>query len=164
MSDLAGRNMALLRQRYPEIAECLFDHERAINNLGKQVNAAPVGKVPPPPSHTALSVTGGGGKLDIAITSPSPAYPGQEHFADISPNASFSPFHTIHLGATTNWRGDSPVTGTAHIRTYSQYPTSDISTHLYASPVNTSNPTIAATQVGNSISGYGPQAVGQVKR
>ena len=165
MADAKTKNLAYIRKMYPEIAEALEDHKNAINNIGQQVNAAPVGRILPPPKHTAVSATGGGGVLDIKVMDTSPAYPGYERFADVSPDASFSKFHTIHMGATTNWRGPSPVPGTAHIRTYSQYPTSDISEHLYhPTPVDTSSGSTAATQSGDTVSGYGSQAVGNIKR
>lgn len=159
MADLSTKNLSAIRAMGPLgvlVAEALEQHAASINTVGQQVNVAPVGQIAPPPSHAAVSATGGGGKLDIKISDPSPAYRGAERFADISPDSGFSTFHTIHLGATHNWRGDSPVTGMAHVRTYSQYPTSAPSAYVYhPTPVNTAAPTVAATQSGNAVSGYG---------
>lgn len=157
MADVSLRNLSQIRQKYPEVFEALMDAQSSINNMGRQGNLAPVCSIPPPPAHAGLSVTGGGGKLDIKISDPHPAYMGAERFADVSSDPSFSTFHTIHIGASQNWRGDSPVPGVAHVRTYSQYPTSpDTSAHLYhATPVDTSGASAAPTQSGDAISGYG---------
>lgn len=160
MAELSTKNLAAIRASGPlgeMIAAALEQHQDATNNLGQQVNASPVGQISPPPSHVSVSATGGAGKLDIKIADPLPAYRGAERFADVSPDASFSAFHTIHMGATHNWRGDSPVAGMAHIRTYSQFPTSGPSDYIYHPPVNTAASSAAATQTGNSVSGYGAQ-------
>ena len=155
MADANFRNLSSIRQKYPDIYEAFVDAQSAINNIGQQTNAAPVGAIQSPPPHAANSVMGGGGKIDIKIEDPSPAYQGIERFADVSPDSSYSTFHTIHLGATHNHRGDSPVSGMAYVRTYSQYPTGEMSDHLYHPPVDTSASSPASFQTGNAVSGYG---------
>jgi hypothetical protein len=158
MANASVPQLSAIIQQHPEIGKALQYLQDVHNNIAQQINVAPVGQIEPPPSHAAVNATGGGGKLDIKISDPSPAYRGAERFADVSPDSSFATFHTIHLGATHNWRGDSPVSGKAHIRTYSQYPTSGPSDYTYhPTPVDTASPAAAATQAGNAVSGYGAQ-------
>lgn len=155
MADASIPRLSSILQSHSDIGRALQYIQDAVNNLGQQTNAAPVGQIAPPPPHAAVSATGGAGKLDIKVSDPSPAYRGAERFADVSADPSFSTFHTIHMGATHNWRGESPVAGMAHIRTYSQLPTSGPSDYIYHPPVDTAASSAAATQTGNPVSGYG---------
>ena len=57
MPDLALKNLASIRQKYPEIAEALDQIVSSHNHVAQQTNASPVGETPAPPPHTALSGT-----------------------------------------------------------------------------------------------------------
>ena len=158
MPDLSTRNKAWIRQNFPQIAEALDDHERAINNTAAQVNASPVGLTPAPRPHAANSVAGGAGILDVSVTDNSQQYQGNQHFFDYSTDG-FKTFHTQPMGPSKNWRG-SKGTGTFQVRSYTQYPTSGPSQMLYHAPVSTAGTTEPAMQAGQG-SGTGTAGFGQ---
>jgi len=155
MPNLNSQRMSQIKQKYSEVYEALRDHEAAINHLGMQTNASPVGLTPAPGSHAAISVKGGAGLYDVAITDNADAYRGKEHFLEYSQDPSFSSPHVIHLGASKNWRGSLGV-GPYHFRSRSQYATSAPSDYIYHPPVDAlagSEPQMQAGQGG----GYGTE-------
>ena len=151
--------MAWIRQNYPQIAEALTDHQNAINNVGQQVNAAPVGQIAPPQPHAANSVKAGAGLLDVSVSDNSGQYQGNHHFFDYSTD-NFKSFHTRSMGPSKNWRG---YLGKAvfQTRTYTSYPTSAPSAFLYHPEVDstgTIEPQMQAGQgSGTGTSGFGQQ-------
>jgi hypothetical protein len=158
MANLSLRNMARIRQQYPDIAEALADLMASHNSVAQQVNASPVGATPSPAPHAAISVRGGAGILDVALSDNSPQYAGKEHFFDYSQDG-FKTFHTKSLGPAKNWRG-SLGTGSFQVRSYTQYPTSQPSSMLYHPPVSTTGDSQPEMQSGQG-SGTGTAGYGQ---
>jgi hypothetical protein len=161
VSNLNPRNLAAIRAgNYTpqQLAECIKDIVDAHNNISQQKNAAPVGTIPAPEPHSKISVLGGGGILDVALTDNSPQYQGKEHFFDYSTDG-FQTFRTKSLGPAKNWRG-SLGSGQFSIRSYTQYDSSPPSAYKFAdSTVDTSSGTEPAMQPGQGSGtdnkGYG---------
>src|SRR6185503_12826727 len=122
MAKLAPRNLnAIASGKYTpqQLYECLKDIVASHNNIAQQVNAEPVGVTPAPLPHSSLSVVGGGGILDVAITKDTPAYRGEENFFDYS-NDNGVTWHTKSIGPAKNWRG-SLGSGTFLVRSYASH-------------------------------------------
>lgn len=160
MADLSPRRMAYIRSQYPELHDALIDIVNSVNNLGTQTNAAPVGVIETPTPHSGLSVLGGGGIMDVAITDNSPQNRGREHFFDYSTDG-FKTFHTKSMGPAKNWRG-ALGNGTFQVRSYPSYATSAPAEPLYHSTdvVTTGGaepPMQAGQGSGTGDAGYGQQ-------
>lgn len=159
MASLSPRNMAAIASgKYTpqQLFECLSDIVRSGNNVAQQVNAEPVGRTPAPLPHSALSVVGGGGIVDVAMTKDTPAYQGEENFFDYS-NDNGATWHTKATGPARNWRGNLG-TGPFLIRSYASHPTSGSSEPIYADPVHTTGaepPMQAGQGSGTGTMGYG---------
>lgn len=157
MAKLTVRNLSFIRQKYPEIGEAISDLQNSHNNVAAQVNAEPVGVTSPPQPHSNISVLGGGGILDVALTDNSPQYRAKEHFFDYSQDG-FKTFHTKSLGPAKNWRG-SLGSGNFQVRSYTQYATSGPSPMIYHPPVSTTGAAEPLMQVGQGsgtgLAGYG---------
>ena len=128
----------------------------AVNNLGNQTNAAPVGKIPPPQPHTDLQVKGGNGKFAIQITDNSNQYRGNVHSVEYDTSPSFSNPQPVHLGPNKTAMlaiGQGPF----YFRSNAQYPTSGPSTYKYhptpVSAAGTDDPPMPVSQG----SGFGSQ-------
>lgn len=135
MPNASIPRLSAIKQKDDDTGRALQYLEGVVNNLGQQTNAAPVGATPPPQAHASLSVKGGAGIFDVAIADNSPKFIGHQNFVEYSPDASFSNAHTISLGPSRNWRG-SLGSGSYHFRSYSAYPTSQPSPHVYHAPVS----------------------------
>ena len=159
MADLAPRNMSAIKAGTAtpaQMHEAILDIVSSMNNLGQQTSAAPVGTNPPPTPHSKLSVKGGGGIVDVAITDNDDSYRGKEHFFDYSQDG-FKTWHTKSLGPAKNWRGqlgDGPF----EVRSYAQHPTTGLSPMIYHPKVDTAGaqPAMQPGQgSGTGQSGYG---------
>lgn len=147
MPDASIPRLAAIQQKDQDTGRALQYIQNAINNLGVQTNAAPVGATPVPQAHAGLSVKGGAGIFDVAIADNSPKYQGHSNFVEYSPDASFSNAHVISLGPSRNWRG-SLGSGTYHFRSYSAYPTSQPSQPVYHPSVSGGGAVEPAMQQG----------------
>ena len=157
MSNASIPGLASIRKQYPDLGRALQYLEDVQNNVALQTNASPVGLTEPPLPHTALSVKGGGGMVDVAITDTTPQYRAKNHFVEYADNPSFTNAHKVDLGAGQNWRG-MIGNGTFHFRSYSAYPTSGPSGMIYHAPVNTEGGSQPAMQPGHGIgTGFGLQ-------
>jgi hypothetical protein len=159
MANAATPNLSSILQKYPDIGRALQYHQDALNNIGQQSNASPVGAPPAPAPHVGLTVKGGGGIFDAAIDDNSPKYRGHSNFLEYSDNPSFSNAHVIHLGPSRNWRG-SLGPGTFHFRSYSSYPTSPASAPIYHPAVSGEGSAAPQMQAGkgsgtSQTPGYG---------
>ena len=141
--------MAWIRQNYPQIAEALTDHQNAINNVGQQTNAAPVGQIAPPQPHADLQVKGGNGKFAVQITDNSDQYRGNTHSVEYDTSPSFSNPQPVHLGPNKTAMlaiGQGPF----YFRSNAQYPTSGPSTYKYhptpVSAAGTDDPPMPVSQ------------------
>lgn len=149
MADLNPRNMAAIRSGTASMAQmhaALADIVAAVNNLGRQTNAEPVGLTQAPVSHSSLDVKGGAGVLDIAITDNSPQTRGKSNFVDIT-DTSTGHTHTVALGPARNIR--VPVgPGKFRVSSYGAYPTSAPSQAIHHDPVDTTAQTAPPMQQG----------------
>jgi hypothetical protein len=156
MSNISVPNLPSIYKKDPEVGRALQSLALATNSIGRQVNAAPVGKIPPPPPHQGITVDAGGGYFKVNITANSPAFRGAEHMLQVSESATdFSHAHLIHLGASTSWYGQlGPKT--LHFASFSQFPTSAPSAPIYSLSADGSTgpiPSITSTQT--PFQGYG---------
>lgn len=153
MANLSIRNLARIREKFPEIGEALSDVQAAHNNIAEQTNASPVGQTPAPLGPAKLTVTGGAGFFRAHIDDNSPAYRGKEYFLEASEDEAFSNPHKMHLGATTDHYvqlGPKVL----HFRAYSAQSTSAASAAVYAKNVDGTGGTAPAVQ-GNTPGGDG---------
>ncbi len=160
MPDLAPRNLSAIRSgNYTpqQLHDCLADIVASHNYVAQQLNASPVGVTPPPQPHASLSVKGGAGILDVAVSDDSPQYRGKEHFFDYSMD-NWQTVHTKSMGPAKNWRG-SLGSGTFQVRSYSQYATSGPSPYVFSDPVDATGATEPDMQAGQG-SGTGDQGYG----
>lgn len=161
-ASLSPRNLAAIRSgNYTpaQLHECLSDIIGSVNNIGPQANAAPVGSYPQPQPHSKLSVLGGNGIFDIAMTDESPQYRGNENFVDYSETADFSDFHTIHVGASNNHRVNLGKKA-LHFRSYPSYPTTGPATPIYHPTVVDGSAPDEPPMQANQGSGTGTQGWG----
>jgi len=135
MPDASIPRLSAILQKDDDIGRALQYVQRAVNNIGQQTNAAPVGVTPPPQAHASLSVKGGAGIFDVAIADDSPKFIGHSNFVEYSQDSSFSNAHVISLGPSRNWRG-SLGAGPYNFRSYSAYPTSAPSQPVYHASVS----------------------------
>lgn len=159
MADLSLRNLSFIKQKDQHTGQALQDIQTAINNMAQQLNAQPVGVMPAPQPHSGLSVKGGAGVLDIAITDNTPQFRGKSNFADIT-NTLTGATHTVELGAGRNIR--VPVgPGKFRVSSYGAYPTSGPSQAIHHDVVDTTGATVPAMQAGQGSGtgggGYGKQ-------
>lgn len=159
MPNVSVRNLARIRQMWPEIGEAISDLQNAQNNVAQQVNASPVGTTPAPQPHSKLVVVGGGGIIDVAVTDNSEQYHGNHHFFDYTMDG-WKTFHTKPMGPAKNWRG-ALGSGKIETRSYTQYPTSPPSSFVYHAAVDTSIGAEPAMQAGQG-SGTGLAGFGEV--
>jgi hypothetical protein len=158
------RNLADLKIKNPRLYETVIDLITGIENVANQTNANPNGVIPPPNAPQALTVLGGGGIFDAAITDNSANYRGQSYFLEYSANSGFNNPTVIHLGPARNWRGNLG-NQTLFWRTYSSYPTSNPSGSVYhggampesVSSSGTTEPIIQPSQGSgtNNMGGFG---------
>lgn len=135
MANASIPRLSAILQQSPDIGRALQYVQDVANNLGQQTNSSPVGAPPSPPPHTSLTVKGGAGIFDAAITDNSPKYRGHSNFLEYSDDSNFGNAHVIHLGPSRNWRG-SLGTGTFYFRSYGAYPTSQPSPPIYHGAVS----------------------------
>lgn len=150
MADLKPRNLEAIRSGTAtpaQMYECISDLVAAQNNVAQQTNSAPIGQNTPPPSHSALSVKGGAGIFDIAVTDNNPKYRGAENFFEYSMDG--QEWHTRSMGPSRNWRG-SLGQGPFQFRSYSAHPTTGASDHTYCdgmvSGAGSAEPAMQASQ------------------
>jgi hypothetical protein len=158
MAKLSIPGLASIIQQYPDIGKALETLQNATNNVANQTNASPVGVTDPPTPHSAISVKGGAGIMDVAITDNSPQTRGKLHFFDYSTDG-FKTFHTKSIGPAKNWRG-TLGNGTFQVRSYAQHDTSAPSDFIYHPPVSTSGGSEPAMQPGQG-SGTGQHGFGR---
>lgn len=156
MSNLSPKQLPDIKGRDPVLYRILKDIVDSHNAISQQVNANPTGaEVAAPPTHSANSGLGGNGVIDMKITDNSPQNRGVEHFMDIIPSgSSWQNAQTIHIGASTNWRGYVGK-GKYQVRTYAQFPNSPPSDPLYHPEIDTTGVSDPAMQSGNDRLGYG---------
>lgn len=160
MADLNPSDLSYVKQQDPRLHRVLTQIIDSVNNVAQQTNAAPVGKIPPPTSHSDLKVMGGAGLFDIAITDNSASYRGKEHFVDYSED-NFQSFHTLSLGPAKNARvslGNKNLS----FRSYAQYPTSGPSDHLYQGSIVSGGGSVEPPMQGGQGSGTGSSGYGEV--
>jgi len=106
-------------------------HQEAINNLGSQTNAQPVGSTQAPPQISRITATPkGGGVHQVTIFDNNPVQRGIRYFAEYSADPNFSTFSVVAM--STSRQIDVPAgTGDLFWRAYSQYPTSPPSLPVY---------------------------------
>jgi hypothetical protein len=160
MADASVPELSSILQEFPSIGRALQYLQQAHNNVAQQVNASPIGITPAPLPHSAISVKGGAGILDIAITDTTPQFRGKSNFIEISDNASYSNPHVVEIGAGRNWR-QNVGPGEFHVRSYAAHPTSGPSDPIYHPAVSTVGGTEPAMQPGQGSGtgggGYGSQ-------
>jgi hypothetical protein len=135
LSDASIPRLDAIQKKDSDIGRALQYVQNAVNNIGQQTNAAPVGVTPAPQAHASLTVKGGAGIYDIAIADNSPKFIGHSNFVEYSQDASFSNAHVISLGPSRNHRA-SLGAGPYHFRSYSAYPTSQPSQPVYHAAVS----------------------------
>lgn len=140
------------------LLKIIRDQEDAINNVGAQVNAAPVGSTDAPPQISAVTVVPkGGGVHQVTIQDNNPVNRGISYFAEYSADPNFSTFTTVPMGPSRQM--DVPAgTGALNWRVYSAYPTSAPSDPIYhAGAVNSTGATAnAAAGIAGTGSGTEP--------
>lgn len=108
----------------PKLYSALKAVVEAVNNLGRGTGVDPAGAISPPSAPAAISVHGGDGIFDIAITDNSPLVRGISYFVESDTTPAFAQPHVYALGPSRNARlalGNL----TLYWRAYSQYPGSD---------------------------------------
>jgi hypothetical protein len=108
----------------PQLYSALKTVVEAVNNLGRGTGVDPAGAIAAPSAPAAISVKGGDGIFDIAITDNSPLVRGINYFVESDSSAAFTQPHVYALGPSRNTRlalGNL----TLYWRAYSQYPGSD---------------------------------------
>ncbi len=133
----------------PQLYSALKSVVDAVNNLGRGTGVDPAGAIAPPSAPSAISVKGGDGIFDIAITDNAPLYRGISYFVESDTSAAFTQPHVYALGPSRNTRlalGNLSL----YWRAYSQYPGSDPST-----PTNFGTPPNAVT--GGGVAGPAQQ-------
>jgi hypothetical protein len=154
MADLSPRNLSRIKAQDPVVGECLSDIVASHNNIAQQVNAAPVGTIAAPDSHTALKVTGGAGYFHAQITDGAPGFRGKEHFLEVSETKDFAAPHVIHLGASQTWYGNLGAKN-LHFRSYAAYATSAPSKPIYAMNISGAGDAAPSIMGNGSAAGYG---------
>jgi hypothetical protein len=104
----------------------------AVNTLGDNTGASPVGRLAPPPPINGLNVTTGGEYAHITIQHAGEIQQGVHYFVEVANNPSFSGAHPIHYG-TSRTRDPihlAPLDAVGqpqswYARGYAQYPGSD---------------------------------------
>jgi len=162
MADAKLPNLALIRERYPEIGRALEYAENCLNNIGGQTNAAPVGQIAAPPPLAALNVTGGAGIIHATINDPSPTYRGNSYHMEVIPQGGnwATDAHPIHTGPARAYRGMLGP-GVYHVRACSGYNTSNPSPWIYQNDVDATGSTPPAFHASTG-SGTGGGAWGNV--
>jgi len=137
MADASTPRLAAIILQYPDIGRALQYIQNAINNLGQQSNAAPVGATSAPPAPAQLSVTGGAGIIHAVINDPNPTYRGNSYTFEVMPAGGSwdTDALPIHTGPSRAYRG-SLGSGTYDVRACSGYNTSNPSGWIYALGIN----------------------------
>jgi hypothetical protein len=137
MANASTPNLSAILQKYPEIGRALQYHQDALNNIGQQANASPVGSTPAPPAPAQLSVTGGAGIIHAVINDPHPTYRGNSYHMEVIPAGGNwdTDAHPIHTGPARAYRGTMGP-GSYHVRACSGYNTSNPSPWVYANNVD----------------------------
>jgi hypothetical protein len=140
----------------------------AHNNIGKQVNAAPVGKTPAPQPISGVTVTGAGGVHEVAIQDNTPANRGLHYFVEWDTSKDFTNPRQESLGPDRQWRANLGVPGPIFVRAYSGYPTSEPSEPVYhgssAGPIGVDAGGLTLTVSGGTATGTitGPSPLANV--
>lgn len=136
MPNLALKNLAHLKTLDPTgiLYDMVKQLEAAHNNIGAQVNAAPVGTTDAPPQIGAIHaeiMTAGVHK--ITITDNSPVSRGVQYFAEGSTTPDFKSGSVITIPMGPSRVAIVPTgAGAIHWRGFHQYPTSAPSDPVYA--------------------------------
>lgn len=142
MANASTPNLSSILQKYPDIGRALQYHQDALNNIGQQANASPVGATPAPPAPAALNVAGGAGIIHATINDPNPTFRGNSYHMEVMPAGGNweTDAHPIHTGPARAYRG-SMGPGTYHVRACSGYNTSNPSAWVYANNVDATGAT-----------------------
>lgn len=133
MSNASVPLLASINQKYPDIGRALQYLQDVANNIGQQINAAPVGITSATPAPAQLSVTGGAGIIHVVISDPNPTYRGNSYTIEIIPSGGSWDTQAlpIHLGPSRSYRGNLG-SGVYSVRACSGYNTSSPSPWIYA--------------------------------
>ena len=151
-------NIELIRSRLgPEVADEFSKLELAFNTVNQQVNANPLGEVPPPPQVSSVTVVPkGGGVHQVTIQDNNPVSRGIAYFAEYSLDPNFSTFTPVPMLSSRQL--DVPAgTGNLYWRAYSAYPTSAPSAPVYHGTAVNSTGTTASAAAGIAGTGSGTE-------
>jgi hypothetical protein len=158
MADLTPTGITEIKATNSTLGRALQEIVDAVNNLGQQANAEPVGQTPAPSALTALNVIGGAGIVHATISDPNSGYRGKSYHIETIPDGGNwdTDAHPIHLGPARAYRG-ALGPGVYHFRACSGFGTSNPSPWIYKMNVsaNGSTPPPFPKSTGSGTGGGG---------
>lgn len=131
-----GRYLAELYQKDSVQAAFIQKIINAVNKLGANLGANPVGNVAPPPSIDNVNVQTSGEMMQVTLNHNHPVGKAVNYFVEVDTNSNFTQPYVQHLGAsrsslpfnlpTKDSKGNNHA---YYVRAYSQYPGSAPSKH-----------------------------------
>jgi hypothetical protein len=128
MADFdGGQLLAEVENTYPKLGILLRKYQQALNTLGQNAAAAPIGELSAPSKPAAVNVKVAGEIAHVTVNDPEPLQRGAQYHVEVANNPQFSQPHVEHLGSsrgrflTLPTNGDDGAQHTWYVRAYSQY-------------------------------------------
>ena len=127
-----GRSLVKWIQDKPLEGSAILKLQTAINTLADNLGASAVGRIPPPPPISSVTVKQSGEMIHISIAHRGEVQQGVHYFSRIANNPAFSQPLVVHHGTSRTshpislpTKNDAGVTQSYYVSSFAQYPGSD---------------------------------------